>query len=190
MTVAQRTEMAATVLRRHVPDLGLRPVVLLAAMVRGWSTTPIPAPCNAALRRLPGDVNARLLAGLLNEADVRAGLAGRGIEVPAIRASSPVCTTRSATRSRYSTARRCPPSHAADLAKLEALLASAGRLARTERALRLPGAAGEGDVARRGRDWAQLRTEWGLAGCKGLHRRTAPAHGRGFARRARLPAQL
>ena len=56
--------------------------------------------------------------------------------------------------------------HAGDLAQARTWLATAGDLARAERAVRLPNAKSGGDVIRRGRDWAETRPEWGLAGCK------------------------
>lgn len=167
LTVAQRTEMAATVLRAMSLTSGFARLVLLAGHgARLVNNAHASALQCGACGGFPGDVNARLLAGLLNEADVRAGLAGQGIEVPAdTRFVAGLHDTVSDEITLFDR-EAVPPSHAADLAKLDALLASAGRLARTERALRLPGAAGESDVARRGRDWAQVRPEWGLAGCK------------------------
>jgi len=39
-------------------------------------------------------------------------------------------------------------------------------VARGERALRLPRAEKAADIARRSRDWAEIRPEWALAGCK------------------------
>lgn len=167
LTVAQRTEMAAAVLRAMSLTSGFARLVLLAGHgARLVNNAHASALQCGACGGFPGDVNARLLAGLLNEADVRAGLAGQGIEVPAdTRFVAGLHDTVSDEITLFDR-EAVPPSHAADLAKLDALLASAGRLARTERALRLPGAAGEGDVARRGRDWAQVRPEWGLAGCK------------------------
>ncbi|MFN3371190.1 MAG: putative inorganic carbon transporter subunit DabA, partial [Sphingomonadaceae bacterium] len=44
------------------------------------------------------------------------------------------------------------------------LLVGVGALARAERAPRLPGASAA-TLARRARDWAEVRPEWGLAGC-------------------------
>jgi hypothetical protein len=56
--------------------------------------------------------------------------------------------------------------HAADLERAREWLEAAGRVARGERALRLPRAADEGDIAYRSRDWAEVRPEWALAGCQ------------------------
>jgi hypothetical protein len=51
-----------------------------------------------------GEVNARLLAGLLNVPDVRAGREGRaGSRSPRTRISWPVCTTPPPTRSSFTT---------------------------------------------------------------------------------------
>ena len=46
----------------------------------------------------------------------------------------------------------------------EAFLVGTFQQARAERALRLPGANGE-ELTRRAADWAEVRPEWGLAGC-------------------------
>ena len=47
---------------------------------------------------------------------------------------------------------------------MKAWLDGAGRLARSERALRIPGSTG-GTLAARATNWAEVRPEWGLAGC-------------------------
>jgi uncharacterized protein YbcC (UPF0753/DUF2309 family) len=112
-----------------------------------------------------GEVNARLLAGLLNDPEVRSGLRAQGIEIPddtlfvgALHDTTTDAVTLYADD-------HPSPGHAADLAQAGSWLTAAGMLARAERALRLPGAASGRDVQRRARDWAQLRPEWGLAGC-------------------------
>jgi uncharacterized protein YbcC (UPF0753/DUF2309 family) len=57
-----------------------------------------------------------------------------------------------------------PAARAGDLTKVRGWLAQAAKIARAERALRMPGANGESLMAR-ARNWAEIRPEWGLAGC-------------------------
>jgi uncharacterized protein YbcC (UPF0753/DUF2309 family) len=64
--------------------------------------------------------------------------------------------------------------HKADLDQAKVWFKSAGAVTRGERALRLPRAAGDADVASRSRDWAETRPEWALAGCKAFI--AAPRH--------------
>ncbi|MEO1578625.1 MAG: putative inorganic carbon transporter subunit DabA, partial [Pseudomonadota bacterium] len=56
--------------------------------------------------------------------------------------------------------------HAADLKQARTWFAAAGRITRGERALRLPRATDEAAVSERAHDWAEVRPEWALAGCK------------------------
>jgi len=61
-----------------------------------------------------------------------------------------------------------PDSHAGDLAALKDWLARAGHLARAERSALLNLDSGreiDAQVIARSQDWAQVRPEWGLAGC-------------------------
>ena len=109
-------------------------------------------------------MNARLLAGLLNDSAVRAGLISKGIEIPAdTRFVAGLHDTVSDRVTLYED--QALPDHAADLARLRAALDQAGRLARAERAARLPRAEAPEALALRGGDWSELRPEWGLAGC-------------------------
>ena len=111
-----------------------------------------------------GDVNARLLAALLNDGDVRSGLAERGIVIPEDTLFlAGLHDTTSDTVELY-VEHDLAADHAADIRRLRAHLDAAGRLARMERARRLP-RSGESSLRKRGRDWAETRPEWALAGC-------------------------
>ena len=113
-----------------------------------------------------GDVSARLLAGLLNDRQVRAGLAEKDIIIPddTLFVGALHDTTRDEVIL-YDTDAPAP-SHAEDLKRIRGWLYEAGLRARLERRDRLPGADNEADVMARAHDWAQVRPEWGLAGCE------------------------
>ena len=112
-----------------------------------------------------GEVNARLLAGLLNDPAVRGGLASAGIAIPGdtlfLAALHDTTTDAVTLFDRDHPA----PAHAEDLRRLRRWLKAAGAATRAERALRLPGAEGSDALMQRSRDWAEVRPEWGLAGC-------------------------
>jgi uncharacterized protein YbcC (UPF0753/DUF2309 family)/NADH:ubiquinone oxidoreductase subunit 5 (subunit L)/multisubunit Na+/H+ antiporter MnhA subunit len=124
-----------------------------------------------------GEVNARLLAALLNDDEVREGLCARGIRIPPdtlfLGALHDTTTDAITIYERDHTS----PAHGQDLNQARSWLGAAGALACAERVRRLPRASGVQDVARRARDWAEVRPEWGLAGCQAFiaapRRRTA-----------------
>ncbi|QOL80840.1 YbcC family protein [Pseudooceanicola spongiae] len=121
-----------------------------------------------------GDVNARLLAGLLNDPDVQLGLRENGIEIPSDTVFLPALhhtTTDQVTLFEQDVPQGKPINGLADL---KTWLAAGGNLARAERAQRLPRASGAVAVAKRARDWAETRPEWGLAGCRAFV--AAPRH--------------
>jgi uncharacterized protein YbcC (UPF0753/DUF2309 family) len=110
-----------------------------------------------------GEVSARLLAQLLNDRETRAGLAEKGIVLPedtVFVAGLHDTTTDQVTL--YEDG--LTPEQRAGLPRARELLTQAGALARAERALRLPGASAR-TVAARALNWAEVRPEWGLAGC-------------------------
>lgn len=110
-----------------------------------------------------GAVSARVLAQLLNDPETRVGLAGHGIvlaEDTLFMAGLHDTTTDRITLYPDDPA----PSHGAEIAQAQAWLAAAGGVARAERALRLPGARAD-RMAARAMNWAEVRPEWGLAGC-------------------------
>jgi uncharacterized protein len=111
-----------------------------------------------------GEVNARLVAALFNDGNVRAGLIDRGITVPddtVFIAALHDTTTDAVTLYEGDLA-----SSPAALTEVRRWLDQTALLARTERALRLPGAASGAALPSRSRDWAEVRPEWGLAGCQ------------------------
>lgn len=113
-----------------------------------------------------GEVNARLLAALLNEPPVRKGLVSKGISIPedTLFVGGLHDTTTDAV---MVYADDCPSAaHAGDLDEIRRWLAAAGIVTRGERALRLPRATGEEKVTKRSRDWSEVRPEWALAGCQ------------------------
>jgi hypothetical protein len=162
-----RIATAEAVLRAMSLTTGFAPLVLLA----GHGAQVVNNPHASALQcgacgGHQGDVSARLLAGLLNEAPVRAGLAARGVAIPEDTLFLGALHDTVTDEVTVFADDHASTAHAAALAQAKAWLARAAALARAERALRLPRAASAADVARRGRDWAETRPEWGLAGCR------------------------
>ena len=181
-----RIAAAAAVLRAMSLTHGFARLVLLAGHGANVVNNPHASGLHCgACGGYSGEVNARLLAALLNDADVRAGLVAEGIAVPADTLFvAALHDTTTDTVTLY--ADHASPDHAADLDQARASLAAAGGIARTERALRLPRAADASAMAHRARDWAETRPEWGLAGCQAFiaapRARTAgkDLHGRAF----------
>jgi uncharacterized protein YbcC (UPF0753/DUF2309 family) len=110
-----------------------------------------------------GEVSARLLAMLLNDPETRTGLADRGINVAddtLFIAGLHDTTTDKITI--YDDG--LPSDRSVDVRRIEGWLEQAGKIARVERASTLPGASPR-TVADRALNWAEVRPEWGLAGC-------------------------
>jgi len=113
-----------------------------------------------------GEVNARALALLLNDPEVRSGVAERGIHLP--EDTLFVGGLHDTTTDAVTLYDQDVPveAHADDLRQARAWLEAAGKRTRAERALRLPRAEGEQDISARSVNWAEVRPEWALAGCK------------------------
>lgn len=110
-----------------------------------------------------GQPNARVAAALLNDAEVRSGLASRGIEISSETWFLAAVHNTTTDKIDLCDVHLVPASHAGDLAQIEIWLQEASRLSRLERCPRL-GSQDATDVLRRHRDWAEVRPEWGLAG--------------------------
>ena len=187
MDLAARVGMAGSILRAMSLTKEFAPLVLLVGHGANVVNTPHASGLHCgACGGYSGEVNARLLAGLLNDPEVREGLRDSGIAIPTTTLFV-AALHDTTTDTVFLYADDSPSqSHRADVIRARGLLADAGALTRGERALRLPGALGESSLARRSRDWAETRPEWGLAGCKAFiaapRTRTAgkSLHGRAF----------
>jgi len=115
-----------------------------------------------------GEVNARVAAALLNDPEVRVGLAQRGVGIPESTWFVAALHNTTSDDVQLLELDTVPASHQADLEALRPWLAEASRRARRERAGRL-GLRGmvpseiDRAIQERTRDWAQVRAEWGLA---------------------------
>jgi uncharacterized protein YbcC (UPF0753/DUF2309 family) len=162
-----RLSMAASVLKAMSLTDGFARLVLLAGHGASVVNNPHASALNCgACGGYSGEVNARLLAALLNDREVRAGLATRGIVIPQDTLFLGALHDTTTDAVKLYDADHPSASHAADLDQVRRWLASAGALARGERALRLPRVDHAADISRRARDWAELRPEWALAGCQ------------------------
>jgi uncharacterized protein YbcC (UPF0753/DUF2309 family) len=167
--IGARIEMAASLLSGMALTDGFARVVLLVG--HGSSTVNNPhgagLDCGACGGH-SGASNAQLAAALLNDPEVRRGLAGKGIRVPDdtwFVAGLHDTTTDDVTLYDLDAA---PTQFGAELRQIESWLSRASEHTRLERAQRLdvePGAAAHARIVARSRDWSQVRPEWGLAGC-------------------------
>ena len=173
--LAVRTHAAESVLRAMSLTQNFARLVILA----GHGAQVVNNPHASALRcgacgGYSGEVNARLLAALLNDRDVRRALIPRGIVIPedTLFLGALHDTTTDAVTIYKQDAKT--ELHNADLAEASAWLEAAGRVTRTERADRLPHASSEHRIRLRSRDWSEVRPEWALAGCQAFI--AAPRH--------------
>jgi uncharacterized protein YbcC (UPF0753/DUF2309 family) len=175
---ATRVKAAETVLRAMSLTTSFARLVLLAGHGANVVNNPHASGLHCgACGGYSGEVNARLLATLLNDPEVRAGLVPQGIEIPADTIFVGALHDTTTDRVTLYAGDHASAQHRYDIRQAAAWLEAAGAISRGERALRLPRAAGEGSLPSRSRNWAEVRPEWALAGCKAFiaapRRRTA-----------------
>jgi uncharacterized protein len=118
-----------------------------------------------------GKPNARVLAMMANNAQVRARLAKNGIEIPSDTHFIAGQMDTTTDEVHLFDLEDVPPTHRIDLARLQEDLKEAAELTSQERCARLPdigkslaGPKAEAHVRKRSADWSQVRPEWGLSG--------------------------
>ena len=166
-----RCDMAAFILGGVGVTKDFARIVLLAGHGSQTANNPHAAGLDCgACGGQTGEVNARALAALLNDAAVRIALIAKNISIPGTTwFLGGMHNTTTDELVLYDTD-LLPASHANDLVALNAALAQAGQRARAERAPTLGLAHLAKDDAQlalsikaRANDWAQVRPEWGLA---------------------------
>ncbi|MFN3646009.1 MAG: YbcC family protein [Gemmobacter sp.] len=162
LPVAARAATAAAVLKAMSLSRGHAPVVLLVGHGAQVANNPHESAYHCgACGGQTGEVSARLLASLLNDPETRAALPAQGIALPE---DTVFVAGLHDTTTDTVTLHDTEALPAETLAALRRWLAGAAALARAERAARLPGATAL-TIADRARNWAEVRPEWGLAGC-------------------------
>jgi uncharacterized protein YbcC (UPF0753/DUF2309 family) len=168
LDIAARCELAAGMLRGMSLTHDFARIVLLAGHGSATRNNPHAAglDCGACCGQT-GEVNARVAAALLNESDVRKGLAQHGIHVPPSTWFVSGLHNTTTDEITLFDLDEVPASHSQDVETLRAWLVAAGARTRAERAPQLglkdaERAGLERAVQARAGDWAQVRAEWGL----------------------------
>jgi uncharacterized protein YbcC (UPF0753/DUF2309 family) len=176
LSAERRIDLAAGMLR----NLGLTSGFARIVAICGHAAEVVNNPYRAGLDcgacgGHSGEPNARVAAALLNDPQVRVGLAGKGIAIPDDTFFVPAVHVTTTDEIRFLDVAGLPAGHAAEFAQVREWVREAGMATRLERSLRMgaeppvrPGsvAAAEtaADIFRRSRDWSEVRPEWGLAG--------------------------
>lgn len=110
-----------------------------------------------------GDINARLLASLLNDEDIRRELKNQGVDIPASTLFVPAIHETVTDNIYILDMHRIPDGKRKEVEELQKTMDRASKKARKERSVaRSPVL--DPHFNRRPRNWAEIRPEWGLTG--------------------------
>lgn len=171
LEMSAKVDLAARILHAMGLEHDLAPLVLLVGHGSQSANNAQAAAldCGACCGQT-GEVNARVLARLLNEYDVRAGLARRSIVIPAETTFVAALHNTTTDEFEWYDTDLLAPAAQARLQRARLLFEQAGDQVRRERAPALgldAGAAAEqllNQLRRRANDGAETRPEWGLGG--------------------------
>ena len=170
-SVGRKTDLVISILRAMSLTTGFARLLVLVGHGSRSANNPQAAALDCgACGGQTGEVNSRVLAGLLNDHCLRVELRKRGVDIPEDTvAVAALHNTTTDEVTLFDVAQR-PESHAPDLEQLQRSLAEAGHRTRLERAPSLGVTpllqrtdALLKQIRRRARDWAETRPEWGLA---------------------------
>ena len=167
IALEDRVALAEGALRAMSLTDEFAPLVVLAGHRSTTTNNPYAAglDCGACGGR-SGEPNARVAVAILNDPEVRSELSRRGIRIPG--ETRFVAAVHDTTTDVVTLCDRdsIPRLYQRRVEVLEAALERAGELARIERSCSLGIEDGdEKKIFERALDWAQVRPEWGLAGC-------------------------
>jgi uncharacterized protein YbcC (UPF0753/DUF2309 family) len=171
LSLTERVALASSVLRGMSLTRNFARIVALVGHGASTANNPYAASFNCgACGGHPGGANARVAKALLNDPEVRAGLADAGIAIPDDTHFIAAQHDTTTDEIQILEADSVPEGHHDDLIALRALFEAAGSRNRAARAPLL--GLEETDepklhakMRERAQDWAQIRPEWGLAGC-------------------------
>jgi uncharacterized protein len=171
VTLEAKIDLAARVLQGMGLTRALAPLVLLVGHGSQSANNAHAAglDCGACCGQT-GEVNARALAQLLNEPEVRHGLQAQGLVIPASTVFVAALHNTTTDEIEGFDLDLLPEAASEGWQRLQAVFAQAGDQVRRERAphLQLDALASQeallGQLRRRANDGAQTRPEWGLAG--------------------------
>ncbi|ODT09609.1 MAG: hypothetical protein ABS35_42810 [Kaistia sp. SCN 65-12] len=167
LTLEQKTAAAAVILGAMSLTRDFAPIVLLVGHGASVANNPHAAALQCgACGGHAGDVNARLVAALLNDKAVQAELVQKGISVPETTLFVGALHDTTTDDVTLFDSDCASPGYDDALARVRQTLSAAAKLARAGRAPLLPGMSSDKSVMARAMDWAQVRPEWGLVGCR------------------------